>query len=137
MKAEDVPQEEWISGHGSRACYAEDASGRYVVVPSKGWEVEQIVNAQAHAEIRRGLEEVKREVAEGTASPLKYHMEQNQMDVSLLAATSGFWKFQVRRHLKPRHFNALDHQSLEVYAKIFRLSVEDLRRLPSGEGSSS
>ncbi len=137
MKAKDVPQEEWITGHGRRACYAEDDSGRYVVVPSKGWEVEKIVNAQAHAEIQRRLEEVKREVAAGKASPLKYHMENNMMDVALLAATSGFWKCQVRRHLQPGRFNALDNKSLELYAKIFRISVADLRKLPSGEGSSS
>jgi len=137
MKAKDVPQEEWITGHGCQACYAEDDSGRYVIVPSKGWEVAKIVNAQAHAEIRHRLEAVKREVAEDKASPLKYHMESNQMDVSLLAGTSGFWKYQVKRHLKPKHFNALDGQSLEVYANIFRISVEDLRKLPSGEESAS
>jgi len=137
MKAKDVPQEEWISGHGQKACYAEDASGRYVVVPCKGWEVEQIVNAQAHAEIDRRLEEVRREVAEGKASSLKYHMERNQMDVALLAGTSGFWKFQIKRHLKPKHFNGLELLSLEIYAKIFCISVEDLRKLPSRERNLS
>ena len=137
MKAKDVPQEEWIKGHGRRACYAEDESGRYVVVPSKGWEVEKIVNDQAHAVVEQRLEAVKREVLEGTASPLKYHMESNMMDLSLLAAEAGFWKWQVKRHLKPGHFNALDRATLERYASLFRISLEDLRKLPSGEGSSS
>ncbi len=135
MKAKDVPQEEWITGHGRRACYAEDENGRYVVVPSKGWEVEKIVNSQAHDQIRRRLLEVKREVLEGRASVLQYHMERNMMDVGLLASTAGLWKFQVKRHLKPRHFKALDRSTLERYAAVFRISVEELRKLPDQEGS--
>ncbi|HEY6000614.1 MAG TPA: hypothetical protein VI078_15110 [bacterium] len=134
MKAEDVPQEEWISGHGRRACYAEDESGRYVVVASSGWEVERIVNSQAHDQIRRRLREVRREVREGAASPLKYHMESAMMDAGLLASTTGLWKFQVRRHLKPRHFAALDRATLERYAAALRISVEELRSLPDEEG---
>jgi hypothetical protein len=137
MKAKDVPQEEWISGHGRRACYAEDANGRYVVVPSKGWEVEKVVNAQAHDQIRRRLHEVKRDVIEGRASALKYHMERNMMDAGLLASTAGFWKFQVMRHLKPRPFHALDRPTLERYAAIFRISVEELQKLPDQEGNES
>ena len=137
MKAKDVPQEEWISGHGRRACYAEDETGRYVVVPSKGWEVEKIVNDQAHAVVQQRLEEARRDVDEGKASPLKYHMENNMMDLSLLAAEAGFWKWQVKRHLKPGHFKALERGILERYAALFRISIEDLRKLPSGEGSSS
>jgi hypothetical protein len=134
VKARDVPQEEWITGHGSRACYAEDESGRFVVVPSTGWEVERIVNSQAHDQIRRRLREVRREVGEGRASALKYHMESALMDAGLLAATAGLWKFQVKRHLVPRHFDTLGRATLERYAAIFRISVEELRRLPDDEG---
>ena len=131
MKAKDVPQEEWIKGHGNRACYAQDEKGRYVVVPSKGWEVEQIVNAQAREVIGRLVEEARKEVIAGKASPLKYHMVRNQMDVSLLAATAGVWKWQVKRHLKPDHFARLGKDKLEKYAIILKVSVEELMKVPS------
>jgi len=134
MKAKDVPQEEWISGHGRRAYYAEDESGRFVVVPSRGWEVERIVNSQAHDLVRRKLLEVRREVSEGRASALKYHMERAMMDAGLLASTVGLWKFQVKRHLVPRHFDALDRATVERYAAVFGISAEELRRLPDQEG---
>lgn len=131
MKAEDVPQEEWIKGHGKRACYAQDENGRYVVVPSKGWEVEKIVNSQAHEIIDGRIEETRLAVIAGQVSPLKYHMECNQMDVALLASTIGFWRWQVKRHLKPKHFTALEKETLEKYAQVLRVSVEELKKVPS------
>jgi len=130
MKAEDVPQEEWIKGYGTRACYAEGKDGKYVVVQSKGWEVEKIVNAQAHAVIRERITRARKDVVEGKASPLRYYMEINQMDLSLLASNAGLWKWRVKRHLKPQIFDKLDKATLQKYAEALRISVEDLHKLP-------
>lgn len=130
MKAKDVPQEEWIKGYGTRACYAEDENGKYVVVQSKGWEVEQIVNAQAHAVIREKIAKARKEVAEGKASPLRYYMEINQMDLSLLASNAGIWKWRVKKHLKPDVFKRLDRATLQKYADALRIGIEDLHKLP-------
>ena len=130
MKAKDVPQEEWIKGFGTRACYAEDENGKYVVVQSKGWEVEKIVNTQAHEVIKAKVREARQEVSHGKASPLRYYMEINQMDLSLLASNAGIWKWRVKRHLKPEIFNKLDRSTLEKYANAFRIDVEDLHKLP-------
>lgn len=131
MKAKDVPQEEWIKGFGTRACYAENEDGKYEVVASKGWEVEKIVNSQAQAVIHERIETARREVLEGTASPLKYYMEVNQMDIALLASNAGIWKWRVKRHLKPEHFDKLDSSMLGKYADALRISPDDLKNLPS------
>ena len=131
MKAKDVPQEEWIKGFGTRACYAENENGKYEVVSSKGWEVEKIVNSQAQAVIREKIEAARKEIVDGKASPLKYHMEINQMDVALLASNAGIWKWRVKRHLKPEHFNKLDRSTLQKYADALRISLDDLKNLPS------
>lgn len=130
MKAKDVPQEEWIKGHGTRACYAEDEDGKYVVVQSKGWEVEKIVNYQAQDVIRARVKEARKEVEEGKASPLRYYMEVNQMDLSLLACNAGIWKWRVKRHLKPEIFKRLDKETLQKYAHAMRISMEDLHNIP-------
>ena len=131
MKAKDVPQEEWIKGLGTRACYAENENGKYEVVASKGWEVEKIVNSQAQAVIKGKIEAARKEVIDGKASLLKYYMEINQMDVALLASNAGIWKWRVKRHLKPEHFDKLDSSTLLKYADALRISLDDLKNLPS------
>lgn len=130
MKAKDVPQEEWIKGFGTRACYAENENGKYEVVSSKGWEVEKIVNAQAQAVIKEKIEAARKEVIDGKASLLKYYMEINQMDVALLASNAGIWKWRVKRHLKPEHFDKLDSSTLLKYADALRINPDDLKNLP-------
>lgn len=130
MKAKEVPQDESILEGNRRACYAEDEHGRYVVVPSKGWEVEKIVNAQAHEEIDRETEEARRDFFRGTASPLKYHMLRRQMTPRLLASTTGLWGFQVKKHLTPKGFEGLRPEVMALYADALGLSVEELRTVP-------
>lgn len=132
MKAKEVPQEVSSMAEGQRrACYAEDEHGRYVVVQSKGWSVEDIVNAQANAEIDRVVEEARHEALSGAASPLKYHMLRCQMTPGLLASTAGFWKFQVKRHLTPKAFAALPQSTLERYAQALNITVAELTSVPS------
>ena len=130
MKTKDVPQDESILEGNCRACYAEDENGRYVIVPSKGGEVEKIVNAQARAAIHHAVEEARQLVLEGKASPLKYHMAQYQMTVGLLAATAGLWRWQVRRHLRPNIFERVKQETLKRYADAFGIDVETLCKVP-------
>src|SRR3990170_3250585 len=107
MKTTEVPQDEsMLAGH-RRACYAVDEHGRYVVVPSKGWQVEKIVNAQAVEEIRRAVEAVRERVHQGRASPLKYHGVRCQMPPGLLPPHPGLWSGRVPRPLKPKIFPRL------------------------------
>jgi len=130
MKAKEVPQEESILEGNRRACYAQDENGRYVVVPSKGWEVEKIINDQAHVSIDSGIEEARLSVLAGSASPLLYHMMRCQMDAALLASTAGIWRWRVKRHLKPAPFASLDNETLGRYADALGVSVEELKNVP-------
>ncbi|MBI5970139.1 MAG: hypothetical protein HY884_03185 [Deltaproteobacteria bacterium] len=132
MKAKEVPQEVSSMAEGQRrACYAEDEHGKYVVVQSKGWSVEDIVNAQANAEIDRVVEEARVEAFSGKVSPLKYHMLRRQMTPRLLASTAGFWRFQVKRHFAPKAFAALPSAILLRYAEALNITVEDLTSVPA------
>jgi hypothetical protein len=130
VKAEQVPQEASMLEDQRRACYALDANGRYVIVPSKGWEVEKIVNAQANAEVTAHIKQAQRDVLEGRASPLAYHMATRQMDVALLAANAGIWSLRVRRHLKPAVFSKLPPRVLQRYADALNLDAQQLRTVP-------
>lgn len=134
MKAKDVPQDDSILEHHRRACYALDDHGRYRVVPSRGWEVEKIVNQLAVGELRRALEQTRRRVLAGAASALEYHMQRCQMDVAMLAANVGLWRWRVRRHLKPDVFAGLSSELLQRYASTLRVGVEELNRVPTSPG---
>jgi hypothetical protein len=134
MKINDVPQEDsMLEGH-QRACYAVDDAGRYVVVGSRGWAVEKVVNAQAVDEVRRVIDAAHARVLRGEVSPLAYHMARCQMDVALLAANTGIWRLRIRRHLKPAVFAGLKPALLQRYADALGMSVDALCRLPESCG---
>ncbi len=51
------------------------------------------------------------------------------MDISILAGYTGFWKWQIKKHLKPDVFNRLSLDKLERYAMAFDVNVEDLKSM--------
>jgi hypothetical protein len=51
------------------------------------------------------------------------------MDTEILAGYSGFWKWQIKRHLKPEVFNKLSDKKLKKYAEAFNVKVEDLKTM--------
>jgi hypothetical protein len=131
MKANDVPQEtsRMLGGH-KRACYALDKNGRYVVVASRGWQVEDIVNAQANEDIARACETVRLRVHRQEASALAYHMLRRQMTPRLLAATAGVSWWRVRWHLRPRVFARLKPHWLARYAEALNIQISELSTVP-------
>jgi len=131
MKIEQVPQEQSMLAGERRACYAEDAHGRYVVVPSTGWEVEKIVNAQAVAEVRAAIDAAHARVLQGRRSPLDYHMARCQMTPGLLAANAGVSRLRVWWHLRPSAFARLSQPALRRYAEALAVSVEALCQVPA------
>jgi hypothetical protein len=131
MRVKDVPQDPSILEGHQRACYAQDDSGRYTVVPSKGWDVETIVNGQAVDALREELERTRLRVLAGRASPLEYHMQRCQMTPSLLATNARLWTWRVRRHLKPETFAGLAPRLLARYADTLRMTVAELQQVPT------
>jgi hypothetical protein len=135
MKKSDVPQDQAAALEGQRkAMYAVDANGRYTIIPSSGWEAEEIVleNAIEHFSILR--ETARGRVRAGLASALEFHMYACRMDMTLLAQSTGLFKWRVRRHLKPTVFNRLSVDVLETYAEALGLTVAQLKRLPDEPG---
>ncbi|BDI07453.1 helix-turn-helix domain-containing protein [Sphaerotilus microaerophilus] len=141
MELDDVPQDHNATLGGYRkAVYARDAQGRIQVVPSTGWEVEEIVTTQAADALRRQAEEARRAAQAGQGSTLAYWMYERRMDVALLAQGTGLWQWQVRRHLDARRFARLDRRALERYARALGLPVETLLSCPGaapGPGGST
>ena len=132
MKKEDIPQDTGAFGKITKeVCYATDADGHYTTELSKGWDVKNSANDAAWQDIDDRVRAAKERVLKNEASPLLYFMELKLMDIKVLAAYTGFWAWQVRRHMRPDIFKTLSDRRLERYAKVFEVRVEDLKnRLP-------
>lgn len=130
MDADDVPQEGNATLGGQRkAMYARGADGRIGIVPSRGWEAEEIVTLQAVEELERLAADARHRAAAGAASALEYHMYKARMDVTLLAQVSGIWAWRVRRHLRPAIFARLRPALRARYAEALGISVDQLERI--------
>jgi hypothetical protein len=131
VRADQVPQDRNAAFAGGRkAMYAVDEHGRYTIVPSTGWEVEEAVTLQAVEALRRLAEDAKARHRAGIASPLEYHMYHQRMDLDLLAQATGLWRWRIRRHFRPAVFARLPRKLLERYATALGIAVEELGRIP-------
>ena len=132
MKKEEVPQDRAKAFQGrSKALYAQDENGQYKIVPSSGWEAEEIVLDQAIAEYELAAAEALVRARAGHASTLEFHMCRCRMDVLLLAQSSGFFRWQVKRHLRPAIFASLSPAKKLRYAEALGLNLAQLESLPS------
>jgi hypothetical protein len=134
MKKDAIPQD--LSSLGkitNELCYATDDSGKYITELSKGWDVKIKALDVAWEEIRRRIESAREQVLKNNASPILFFMEYRLMDINILADYSGFWKWQIKRHLKPRVFNTLSNKKLTKYAMAFNIKVEDLKSMTVNE----
>jgi len=130
MRENEVPQDEALFEGMSEVCYAVDESGRYVLAESAGWEPANIANLQAWEVVNGEIAAVLARVRAGELSPLAYQMARHQMDAKLLSGYAGLFCWQVRRHLKPGPFAKVKPDLLARYAAIFKISTEELRRIP-------
>jgi hypothetical protein len=132
MKVNEVPQDNTIEYYKGikRACYAVNDEGKYVIVPSNGWEAEELINGLAVNELAVNLEKTRKAVLEGVKSPLAYHMERRQMIPDILGKTAGIATFRVKRHCRPEIFTKLKNSVLERYAQALAITIEELKNVP-------
>lgn len=130
MKKKDVPQDnEGIhEGKFRDLCYATDDEGKYTTVHSTGWAPKNTALLQAWELVNEKLEETKEKVLKGKLSPLAFFMEQNVMTAKLLAQYAEISKWKVKRHLKQKHFNKLDDITLQKYADVLNITIQDLKQ---------
>jgi hypothetical protein len=130
MKKDEVPQD--LSSLGKitkEVCYATDSSGKYGVALSSGWEVKINALDVAWGDIEKRIASAKEKVLNNEASPLLFFMEYRLMDIGILAGYTGFWQWQIKRHLKPSVFKRLSGKQLQKYAEAFNIKLEDLKSM--------
>jgi hypothetical protein len=133
MKVKEVPQDDvpdYTEGWLKKGNYALDDEGKYVMVPSKGWVVDEMINKMAYDEYKVKEEETRQAVLAGQKSPLAYYMELRQMTPDILGKTAGIAAFRVKRHLRPEIFAKLKPDVLDSYAKALDITMEELKTVP-------
>ena len=96
---------------------------------STGWDVKTKALDLAWEDIEKRIEAARQKVLNNEASPILYFLELRLMDMTILASYTGFWKWTIKKHLKPAAFKNLSQQKLQQYADAFNVSVEELKTM--------
>jgi hypothetical protein len=135
MKKEEIPQHHGALTKLTREMvYAVDNTGNYITELSTGWEVKSTALDVAWQDIEQRITAARKKVLNKEASPLLFFMELRLMDAGIVSAYTGFWKWQVKRHLKPAVFEKLSDKKLQKYAEAFNVSVTELKTMDAHEG---
>ncbi len=133
MKKKEVPQDHsnLASANIKDMVYAVDENGEYTTELSTGWEPKTIALDNAIKEIEARVEDARQRVLKKETSPIEYYMELHKMDLPILASYIGLWKWRVKRHFKPSVFKRLSTKTLQKYAEVFEVTVEQLKHFES------
>ena len=130
MKKEEIPQDDGaLNKLTKEVLYAVDGAGKYSTELSTGWDVKIKALNLAWEDIEKRIEAARQKVLNNEASPILYFLELRLMDMGILAAYTGFWKWTIKKHLKPAAFKNLSQQKLQQYADAFNVSVEELKTM--------
>lgn len=128
MKKEELPQDDSaLKAMTRELLYVKDSEGKYTTGLSTGWDVKKDALDNAWDDIKERVETARIAVKNGEKSPVYYFMELRLMDFPVLSGYTGFWSFTIKRHLKPNVFRSLSDKKLNIYAKAFDISMDELK----------
>lgn len=132
MKIKEVPQDNagfLKEGKVRDVCYAVDENGKYTQVLSVGWDPKNDAIKQTWQHIHEKADKIKQKVLQGKLSPLAYYMEKNMLTVSLAAKYTGFSRYKIWCHRKPRGFSKISSNDLIIYAEILGVDPDTLTKI--------
>jgi hypothetical protein len=97
MKKENIPQDpSALDKFTKEVCYAVDDKGNYVTELSRGWEVKATALDATWQDIEQRISIARQKVMSNEFSPILFFMEYRLMDMSIVGAYTGFWKWQIK-----------------------------------------
>ena len=129
MKETELPQEKGALQDFTELCYVTDDEGNYTTLSSWGWEVKSIALEASLSRLQEQIDQAKADVLAGHKSPIVYYMLLNRMDWAVLADAMHRWQWVIKRHAKPSVFKKLSSKTLQQYAEVFGITVEELWEL--------
>ena len=133
MKVTEVPQDlKYYKDSDVRDVnYAIDENGVYKAVISDGWEAKNDALEIAWEDVYEQCSKILNRIKNGETSTLEYYATKNLMSVDLLSSYTGFSKRTIKKHYKPSVFSKLDEKTLSIYADALRITIEELKSIPS------
>lgn len=126
MRVEDVPQEGNATLDGQRkGMYAVGQDGRIALVPSRGWEAEELVTTAAVEHFEALAQDALARVRAGTSGALEYFMYARRLDLPTLAQAAGVWQWRLKRHLRVP-FAQIPARFQQRYAEVLGVSLAQL-----------
>lgn len=129
MKETELPQEKGALQDFTELCYVTDDEGNYTTLSSSGWEVKSIALEASLSRLQEQIDEAKADVLAGRKSSIVYYMLLNRMDWAVLADAMHRWQWVIKRHAKPSVFKKLSTKTLQKYAEVFGITVEELTQM--------
>lgn len=128
MNKNDIPQDKSALANCTRELYyAKNSEGTYETGLSSGWDAKTVALDNAWDSINERIESARIAVQNGEMSPIYYFMEKNLMDFTVLTGYVGYWKFRIKRHMRPSVFRTLDDKVLQKYADAFGIPLTELK----------
>lgn len=127
MRKIEVPQENNSTLNGQRkVMYGTSEDGKFQRI-NYASSVEEFATITAVEEYKELEKECLEDIKNNIASPIKYFMYKNRMDLPTLSSVVDMFSFRVKRHLKMKIFRKLNDKILEKYAKAFDVKIEELK----------
>ena len=129
MKTKEVPQDSCksYSGH-NKLIYAVDEEGHYEGVKSSGWEIEGFATEMAVKALNEQLAQAIQDYQQGKISSLAYYIPLYRFDLMSLAHATGFFQWQIKRHMKVSIFQKLSDKKLNKYCQVFNVSLNEFKQ---------
>lgn len=127
MKKIEIPQENNSTLNGQKkVMYGTNESGEFQRI-NYGSSIEEFATITAVEEYKELEKECLEDIKKDLASPVKYFMYKNRMDLPTLTSVVDMFSFRVKRHLKMKYFKKLNNKILQKYANAFAIKIEELK----------
>ena len=116
-------------GQSRELLYTYDKDGQYHRNVGFHGEPDRVILQQAWDHFGERIEDARKRVIAGKASPIVYYMEKILADPLNLSMMAGISIWRVKWHLRPGVFKRLNEKTLKKYADAFNISVDQLKKV--------
>ncbi|WP_428026882.1 hypothetical protein [Arcobacter sp.] len=127
MQKIEIPQENNSTLNGQKkVMYGTNDNGEFQRI-NYASSIEEFATITAVEEYKILEKECLKDIQNDIASPIKYYMYKNRMDLPTLSSAVGMFSFRVKRHLKMDIFKKLKDKTIQKYANVFDIKIEELK----------
>ena len=122
-----------IDGDGRREAnskrikYTVDEKGNLIETYEETSEYSVIVAGTVEGVYNDRAEKARERVRRNLASPIEYFMYRSQLEPDTLMALTGFSRRELKKHMRPDVFEALDEEVLQRYAGALLVDVDTMK----------